>query len=76
MPKKVGAPLKELNTIFGTLSGTIKKSFVDRRNPDAAIYLTTDEGSSPEIQFEEGQRCIEWTLAALPAKCPMACRAC
>jgi hypothetical protein len=29
-------------------------SFVDRRNPDAAIYLTTDEDSSPEIQFEEG----------------------
>ncbi len=44
-------------------------SFVDRRNPDAAIYLTTDEGSSPEIQFEEGQRCIEWTCSR-PRKCP------
>jgi hypothetical protein len=38
-------------------------SFVDRRNGDAAIYLTTDEDSSPEIQFEEGQRCIDWTCS-------------
>jgi len=41
----------------------------DRRNPGAAIYLTTDEDSSPEIQFEEGQRCIEWTCSR-SRKCP------
>jgi hypothetical protein len=29
-------------------------SLVDRRNGDAASYLTTDEDSSPEIQFKEG----------------------
>lgn len=44
-------------------------SFVDRRDPDAAIYLTTDEDSSPEIQFEEGQRCIEW-ICSRSRKCP------
>jgi len=44
-------------------------SFVDRRNPEVAIYLSTDEDSSPEIQFEEGQRCIEWI-------CSPSCRAC
>jgi hypothetical protein len=44
-------------------------SFVDRRNDDAAIYLTTDEDSSAEIQFKEGQRCIEWTCRR-PRKCP------
>lgn len=46
-------------------------SFVDRRNGDAAIYLTTDEDSSPEIQFEEGQRCIDWTCSrpAMPRHC-------
>jgi hypothetical protein len=44
-------------------------SFVDRRDGDAAIYLTTDEDSSPEIQFNESQRCIEWTCSR-PGKCP------
>jgi hypothetical protein len=44
-------------------------SIVDRRNPDAAIYLATDEDSSPEIQFGEGQRCIEWTCSR-PRKMP------
>jgi hypothetical protein len=24
---------------------------------------TTDEDGSPEIQFKEGQRCIEWTCS-------------
>jgi hypothetical protein len=43
-------------------------SFLDRRNGDAAIYLTTDEDSSPEIQFREGERCIKWTCSR--RKCP------
>jgi hypothetical protein len=45
-------------------------SFVDRRNRDTAIYLTTDEDGSPETRFKEvSERCIEWTCTR-PRKCP------
>jgi hypothetical protein len=43
-------------------------SLVDR-NRDAAIHLTADEDSSPEIRFKEAQRRIEWTCSR-SRKCP------
>jgi hypothetical protein len=49
-------------------------SIVDRPTLMRRSISTTDEDSSPEIQFKEGQRCIERTCSG-PAM-PVACRAC